>query len=61
MFLNIVSEVVASELEKFVIIYLGNIVVNDQTSQGHLQHLEIVLKTLRGKKLSRNLYKCGWF
>lgn len=45
------NKVLYSLLDCFIIIYLDNIVINNQTLEEHMDHLNQVFQTLREKEL----------
>ena len=45
-------------LDKFVLVYLDDILIYSKNKEDHMKHLEIVLKTLRDNKLFGKLSKC---
>ena len=44
-------------LDKFVIVFIDNILVYSKSKQKHQQHLKVVLQTLRGNQLYAKLSK----
>ena len=45
-FMRLMNEVLKELIRKFVIVYLDNILVFTQTREGHLRHLQYVMKKL---------------
>ena len=50
-FMTMMNNVFHQYLDKFVIIYLDDVLIYSRTKAEHLQHLELVLKVLRQHKL----------
>ena len=50
-----------SYLDKFVVVFIDDILVYSKTEEEHAEHLRIVLKTLREKKLYAKLSKCEFW
>ena len=57
-FQNIMNDVLRDVINKFVIVYLDDIVVYSKNKAEHYKHLEIVLSLLRSHELYANLAKC---
>ena len=57
-FMRLMNEVLNEFIGKFVIVYLDDILVFNQTKEGHLRHLQYMMKKLQQEKLLINLWKC---
>ena len=57
-FQNIMNDVLRDVIDKFVIVYLDDIVVYSKNNAEHFKHLQIVLQLLRDHELYANLTKC---
>src|SRR5438128_7709595 len=57
-FMTMMNNVFHQYLDKFVIIYLDDVLIYSRTKAEHLQHLELVLKVLRQHKLYAKIAKC---
>ena len=57
-FQNIMNDILRDVLDKFVLVYLDDIVVFSKTKEEHYRHLDIVLHLLRENELYANLSKC---
>jgi len=57
-FMTLMNNIFHDYLDKFVIIYLDDILVFSNTKEEHLEHLRIVLTKLREHKLFAKLKKC---
>ena len=57
-FMRLMNEVLKYFVEKFVIVYLDDILIFSQTEEEHLRHLRYVLDRLRKEKLLVNMKKC---
>jgi hypothetical protein len=57
-FMRLMTEVLKEFIGKFVIVYLYDILIYNQTKEEHLRHLKMVLSTLQKEKLLINLKKC---
>ena len=59
-FMRLMNEVLKEYARKFVIVYLDDILVFSRSKEEHMEHLKLVLKTLRKEKLLINLNKCSF-
>jgi hypothetical protein len=59
-FMRLMNEVFHDCLDKFVIIYLDDILIFSNSWKVHLQHLEHFLHTLKKNSLYANLSKCSF-
>src|SRR6185369_6990545 len=57
-FMMLMNDVFHKYLNNFVIIYLDNILVYSYTKEEHIDHLHVVLQTLRKHKLYGKISKC---
>jgi hypothetical protein len=58
LFLCVMNKVLREYLDKFVIVFLDDILVYSKTKEEHEQHLRMVIKILREHKLYAKLSKC---
>ena len=64
-FMDLMNRVFQLYLDRFVIVFIDDILVSSGSSEEHLEHLRIVLQTLRERQLYAKLSKCqfwleGW-
>jgi hypothetical protein len=61
-FMNIMNKVSMDELDKFVVVFIDDILIYSKSAQEHEQHLRVVLEKLRAHKLYAKFSKCdfGW-
>jgi hypothetical protein len=57
-FMTLMNNIFREYLDKFVIIYLDDILIYSKTKEEHLQHVRIILETLRKHKLYAKINKC---
>ena len=50
-FMNLMNKVYMDELDKFVVVFIDDILINSKSVQEHEQHLRVVLEKLRVHKL----------
>ncbi|BBG93380.1 transposable element gene, partial [Prunus dulcis] len=50
-FMDLMNRVFRRYLDRFVIVFINDILVYSKSQKAHMKHLELVLKTLRRKKL----------
>src|ERR1700721_1888251 len=60
-FQKLMHDIFWEVLDKFVIIYLDDIIVYSKTREEHLRHLKIVLNLIKTHKLYVNPKKCEFF
>ena len=51
-FMNLMNKVFMDELDKFVVVFINDILIYSKSVQEHEQHLRVVLEKLRVHKLS---------
>ncbi|XP_016200291.1 uncharacterized protein LOC107641309 [Arachis ipaensis] len=60
-FMDYMNRIFWSYLDKFVIVFIDDILVYSKTEEGHADHLRTVLQILRDKKLYAKLSKCEFW
>ena len=59
-FMRLMNEVLKKFIGKFVIVYLDDILIFNQTREENLRHLKYVLERLQQEKLLINMKKCSF-
>ena len=57
-FMTLMNNIFQLYLDKFVIVYLDDILIYSKTKEEHLKHVHIILETLRKHQLYAKLAKC---
>ena len=57
-FMNMMNKVFMEELDKFVVVFIDDILVYSATTEEHEQHLRVVLEKLRQNQLYAKFNKC---
>ena len=60
-FMDLMNRVFRPYVDKFLVVFIDDILVYSKDAQEHEQHLKIVLQTLREKKLYAKLRKCDFW
>jgi hypothetical protein len=60
-FMNLMNKVFMEELDKFVVLFIDNILIYSKSRKDHEHHLRIVLKRLRAHQLYAKLSKCEFW
>ena len=60
-FMNMMNDLLGNYLDRFVLIFLDNILVYSANVKGHAEHLERVLQVLRKHQLYAKASKCEIF
>ncbi|XP_074277889.1 putative mitochondrial protein AtMg00860 [Silene latifolia] len=60
-FMDLMKRVFSPYLDKFVMVFIENILVYSKTKEEHEEHLNIVLQTLREHQLYAKLSKCEFW
>ena len=60
-FMDLMNRVFQPYLDRFVIVFIDDILVYSGSSEEHLEHLRIVLQTLRERQLYAKLRKCQFW
>jgi hypothetical protein len=57
-FMNLMNSVFMDYLDKFVVVFIDDILIYSQSEEEHVDHLKMVLQTLREHQLYAKLSKC---
>ena len=60
-FVDLMNRVFKDFLDRFVLIFIGDILVHSKTEEEHEKHLRIVLETLRSNQLKAKFSKCHFW
>jgi hypothetical protein len=60
-FLYLMNSVFMPELDKFVVVFIGDILVYSKNEEEHADHLHVVLQRLREHRLYAKLSKCDFW
>ena len=60
-FMCLMNSVFMPELDKFVVVFINNILIYSKNNEQHAQHLRIVLTRLREHKLYAKFSKCEFW
>ena len=60
-FMALMNDIFKPYLDKFVIVFIDDILVYSKSKEDHEEHLRIVLQTLREKELYAKLNKCNFW
>jgi hypothetical protein len=60
-FMNLMNKVFMEELDKFVVVFIDDILIYSKSREDHEHHLRIVLRILRSHQLYAKLSKCEFW
>ena len=60
-FMNLMNQVFEDYLDKFVIVFIDNILVYSKKKEEHTEHLQLVLQRLKAKELYAKFKKCKFW
>jgi len=60
-FMCLMNNVLRKYLDKFVIVFIADILIYSKTKEEHEEHLRMVLQTIRENQLYENLIKCEFY
>ncbi|XP_071683402.1 uncharacterized protein [Lolium perenne] len=60
-FMNLMNKVFMKYLDKFVVVFIDDILIYSKSEEEHVEHLRIVLGTLRDHKLYAKFSKCEFW
>jgi hypothetical protein len=59
--MNMMNKVFMDELDKFIVVFIDDILVYSSTVEEHEQHLRVVLEKLRQNQLYAKFSKCDFW
>jgi Zn-dependent M16 (insulinase) family peptidase len=57
-FMNLMNKVFMEELDKFVVVFIDDILIYSRSAKDHEQHLRAILNKLRAHELYAKFSKC---
>jgi ribonuclease HI len=60
-FMNLMNKVFMEELDRFVVVFIDDILIYSETTEEHEEHLTVVLERLRQQKLYAKFSKCEFW
>jgi hypothetical protein len=60
-FMNLMNKVFMKFLDKFVVVFIDDILIYSKTEEEHVEHLRLVLGTLREHQLYAKFSKCEFW
>src|SRR6187455_1920428 len=60
-FMNLMNKIFMEYLDKFVVVFIDDILIYSKTEEEHAEHLRVVLETLREHKLYAKFSKCEFW
>ena len=60
-FMDLMNRVCKPYLDKFMIVFIDDILIYSRSKEGHEQHLRLILELLRNKKLYAKFSKCEFW
>ena len=60
-FMDYMNRIFRSYLDKFVVVFIDDILVYSKIEQEHTEHLRVVLQILKEKKFYAKLSKCEFW
>jgi hypothetical protein len=60
-FMNLINKVFMEELDRFVVVFIDDILIYSETAEEHEEHQRIVLERLRQQKLYAKFSKCEFW
>ena len=60
-FMNLMNKVFMEELDKFVVVFIDDILIYSRSAEEHEQHLRVILNRLRAHELYVKFSKCEFW
>jgi hypothetical protein len=61
MFMCLMNNILSKYLDKFVLVFIDDIIIYSKTKEEHEEHLRLVLQVLREHQLYAKYNKCDFF
>ena len=59
--MNLMNKVFMEELDKFVVVFIDNILIYSRSAEEHEQHLRVILNKLRAHELYAKFNRCEFW
>ena len=60
-FMNLMNKVFMEELDKFMVVFIDNILIYSRSAEEHEQHLKVILNKLQAHELYAKFNKCEFW
>ena len=60
-FMNTMNKVFMEELDKFIVVFIDNILIYSRSAEEHEQHLKVILNKLQAHELYAKFSKCEFW
>ena len=60
-FMHLMNSVLSKYLDKFIVVFIYDIIIYSKAKEEHDEHLQIILQVLREHKLYAKFSKCEFF
>ena len=60
-FMDLMNRIFSNYLDKFVVVFIDDIIIYSKSQEEHEEHLRMVLQTLRHNKLFAKFSKCEFW
>ena len=60
-FMSLMNSVLSKYLDKFIVVFIDDILISSKTKEEHDENLQIILQVLREHKLYAKFSKCKFF
>ena len=60
-FMNMMNKVFMEELDKFIVVFIDDILIYSEIAEAHEEHLRVVLERLRQHRLYAKFSKCEFW
>jgi predicted metallopeptidase len=59
--MNLMNKVFMEYLDRFVVVFIDDILIYSKSDSGHVEHLKLVLQKIRDKQLYAKYSKCEFW
>jgi hypothetical protein len=60
-FMHLMNSIFMPELDKFIVVFIDDILIYSKSEEEHAQHLRVILQRLRDHQLYANFSKCAFW